>query len=145
MPKTIDAERSCGGGDVFNPGCPSRAVLEMLAEKWALLVVHTLANGPARTSQLRRQVGGISEKMLIQTLRRLERNGFVSRRAYPEVPPRVEYSLTALGASLSEPITTLDRRKPSSRHRNGAARIRPTRRMMAARIRCLAVGRPRAR
>src|SRR6478672_9526877 len=73
------------------------------------LVVHTLANGPARTSQLRRQVGGISEKMLIQTLRRLERNGFVSRRAYPEVPPRVEYSLTALGASLSEPITTLDR------------------------------------
>jgi DNA-binding HxlR family transcriptional regulator len=81
----------------------------MLAEKWARLVVHTLANGPARTSQLRRQVGGISEKMLIQTLRRLERNGFVSRRAYPEVPPRVEYSLTALGASLSEPITTLDR------------------------------------
>jgi DNA-binding HxlR family transcriptional regulator len=81
----------------------------MLAEKWALLVVHTLANGPARTSQLRRQVGGISEKMLIQTLRRLERNGFVSRRAFPEVPPRVEYSLTALGASLSEPITTLDR------------------------------------
>ena len=63
----------------------------------------------ARTSQLRRKVGGISEKMLIQTLRRLERNGFVSRRAYPEVPPRVEYSLTALVASLSEPITTLDR------------------------------------
>ena len=79
MPKTIDAEHTCGGGDVFNPGCPSRAVLEMLAEKWALLVVHTLANGPARTSQLRRQVGGISEKMLIQTLRRLERSGFVSQ------------------------------------------------------------------
>ena len=61
MQKAIDAERSCGG-DVFNPRCPSRAVLEMLGEKWALLVVHTLANGPARTSQLRRQVGGISEK-----------------------------------------------------------------------------------
>jgi DNA-binding HxlR family transcriptional regulator len=68
-----------------------------------------LANGPARTSELRRRIGGISDKMLIQTLRRLERNGFVERRAFPEVPPRVEYSLTPLGASLSEPITTLDR------------------------------------
>lgn len=95
-------------GNVFNPGCPSRAVLGVLAEKWALLLVHTLAGGPARTSELRRRIGGISEKMLIQTLRRLERNGFVARRAYPEVPPRVEYSLTALGASLSEPITSLD-------------------------------------
>jgi DNA-binding HxlR family transcriptional regulator len=96
-------------GNVFDPCCPARAVLEVLAEKWALLLVHMLANGPARTSELRRRIGGISDKMLIQTLRRLERNGFVERRAFPEVPPRVEYSLTALGASLSEPITTLDR------------------------------------
>jgi DNA-binding HxlR family transcriptional regulator len=96
-------------GDVFNAGCPSRTILELLAEKWALLLVHALASGPARTAALRRRVGGISEKMLIQTLRRLERNGFVARRAYPEVPPRVEYALTPLGASLSEPITTLDR------------------------------------
>jgi DNA-binding HxlR family transcriptional regulator len=96
-------------GNVFDPACPARAVLEVLAEKWALLLVHMLANGPARTAQLRRRIGGISDKMLIQTLRRLERNGFVERRAFPEVPPRVEYSLTALGASLSEPITTLDR------------------------------------
>lgn len=96
-------------GDVFNPGCPSRAVLAALAGKWALLLIHTLAGGPARTAQLRRRIGGISEKMLIQTLRRLERDGLVARRAYPEVPPRVEYSLTALGASLSGPITTLDR------------------------------------
>jgi DNA-binding HxlR family transcriptional regulator len=96
-------------GNVFDPGCPARAVLEVLAEKWALLLVHMLANGPARTSELRRRIGGISDKMLIQTLRRLERNGFVERRAFPEVPPRVEYSLTPLGASLSEPITTLDR------------------------------------
>ena len=107
MPKAMDAERGCEG-DVFNP--PVRlAPCSRCSPRRALLVVHTLANGPARTSQLRRQVGGISEEMLIQTLRRLERNGFVSRRAYPEVPPRVEYSLTALGASLSEPITTLDR------------------------------------
>ncbi len=96
-------------GDVFNPTCPARAALEVLAEKWALLLIHMLARGPARTAELRRQVGGISDKMLIQTLRQLERHGFVARRAYPEVPPRVEYSLTELGASLSEPITTLDR------------------------------------
>ena len=96
-------------GDVFDAGCPARHVLEVLAEKWALLVVHVLAGGPARTAELRRRIGGISDKMLIQTLRRLERNGFVLRRAFPEVPPRVEYSLTPLGASLSEPITTLDR------------------------------------
>jgi DNA-binding HxlR family transcriptional regulator len=96
-------------GDVFNPGCPARAILEILAEKWALLLVHMLARGPARTAELRRQIGGISDKMLIQTLRRLERSGFVARHAYPEVPPRVEYSLTPLGMSLSGPITMLDR------------------------------------
>jgi DNA-binding HxlR family transcriptional regulator len=96
-------------GNVFDPCCPARAVLEVLAEKWALLLVHTLAKGPARTAELRRRIGGISDKMLIQTLRRLERSGFVERRAFPEVPPRVQYSLTALGVSLSGPITMLDR------------------------------------
>ena len=95
-------------GNVFNPGCPARSVLDILAEKWPLLVVHTLARGPTRTSELRRRIGDISDKMLIQTLRRLERSGFVSRRAYPEVPPRVEYSLTQLGASLSKPVKALD-------------------------------------
>lgn len=95
--------------NVFSANCPSRAVLDVLAEKWALLLIHSLASGPARTAELRRRIGGISEKMLIQTLRRLQRNGFVARRAFPEVPPRVEYSLTPLGTSLSEPITTLDR------------------------------------
>ncbi len=102
------ADDPCRKADVFKAGCPSRAVLAMLAEKWALLLIHRLAAGPARTSELRRQIGGISEKMLIQTLRRLERNGFVARCAYPEVPPRVEYALTPLGASLSGPITQLD-------------------------------------
>ena len=104
---TQDPAAPCKG-DVFNPTCPSRGVLEVLAEKWALLVIHMLAGGPARTAELRRRVGGVSEKMLIRTLRRLERSGFVSRHAYPEVPPRVEYRLTPLGRSLSEPITALD-------------------------------------
>ncbi len=108
MKKLRSAQPACVG-NVFNAGCPSRGILEVLAEKWALLLIHTLTSGPTRTAELRRRIGGISEKMLIQTLRRLERNGFVMRRAYPEVPPRVEYSLTPLGASLSEPITTLDR------------------------------------
>jgi len=108
MQKPVEPLPSCHG-NVFDACCPARSVLEVLAEKWALLLVHTLAHGPARTAELRRRIGGISDKMLIQTLRRLERNGFVARRAYPEVPPRVEYSLTPLGASLSEPITTLDR------------------------------------
>lgn len=98
----------CLDANVFNAHCPARAVLELLAEKWALLLIHMLSRGPARTSELRRQIGGISEKMLIQTLRRLERNGFITRQAYPEVPPRVEYALTPLGASLSGPIKQLD-------------------------------------
>ncbi len=95
-------------GDVFSPACPARSVLDVLAEKWPLLLIHTLSSGPARTGELGRRVGGISDKMLIQTLRRLERSGFVSRHAYSEVPPRVEYALTPLGASLSEPVKALD-------------------------------------
>ena len=94
--------------NVFSAQCPSRRILELLAEKWALLIVHGLAGGPARTAVLRRRIDGISEKMLIQTLRRLEQHGFVLRRAFAEVPPRVEYELTPLGASLSEPIRALD-------------------------------------
>lgn len=106
MPKA--KKNPCPDANVFNAHCPARTVLELLAEKWALLLIHMLSRGPARTSELRRQIGGISEKMLIQTLRRLERNGLVTRRAYPEVPPRVEYALTPLGASLSGPIKQLD-------------------------------------
>ena len=87
--------------NVFNGRCPSRRVLAVLAEKWTLLVVSQLANGPMRTAEIRRSVDGVSEKMLIQTLRKLEGFGLVSRRSYPEVPPRVEYRLTPLGRSLA--------------------------------------------
>jgi DNA-binding HxlR family transcriptional regulator len=75
--------------------------MAVLAEKWTLLIVAQLANGPMRTAEIRRGVDGVSEKMLIQTLRKLEAFGLVSRKAYPEVPPRVEYRLTSLGRSLS--------------------------------------------
>lgn len=94
--------------DVFSAECRSREVLDMLAQKWSLLILHSLDEGPKRTAELRRHVDGISEKMLIQTLRGLERSGFVARRAYPEVPPRVEYRLTPLGTSLSGLVRALD-------------------------------------
>ena len=87
--------------NVFNSRCPSRRVLALLAEKWTLLVLSQLANGPMRTAQIRRGVDGVSEKMLIQTLRKLESFGLVSRRSFPELPPRVEYRLTPLGRSLA--------------------------------------------
>jgi DNA-binding HxlR family transcriptional regulator len=87
--------------NVFSARCPSRRVLAVLAEKWTLLILSQLANGPMRTAEIRRGVDGISEKMLIQTLRKLEAFGLVSRKSYPELPPRVEYRLTPLGRSLA--------------------------------------------
>ena len=87
--------------NVYSSACPSRRVMAVLAEKWTLLIVAQLADGPKRTAEIRRCVDGISEKMLIQTLRKLEGFGLVSRRSYPEVPPRVEYRLTTLGRSLA--------------------------------------------
>src|SRR3954469_9540986 len=87
--------------NIFSSACPSRRVMAVLAEKWTLLIVTTLASGPKRTAEIRRSVDGISEKMLIQTLRKLESYSLVSRRSYPEVPPRVEYRLTPLGRSLA--------------------------------------------
>jgi DNA-binding HxlR family transcriptional regulator len=86
--------------NVFSARCPSRRVMAVLAEKWTLLVLAHLAHGPKRTAEIRRSVDGVSEKMLIQTLRKLETFGLVSRRSYPELPPRVEYRLTPLGRSL---------------------------------------------
>ena len=76
--------------DVFLPDCPARKVLELLAEKWSLLIVHALSERHYRTSELRRRIGGISEKMLIQSLRRLEQHGLVHRHSFEEVPPHVE-------------------------------------------------------
>jgi DNA-binding HxlR family transcriptional regulator len=95
-------------GNVFSAKCLSRVVLDLLAEKWALLVIHSLSDGTKRTAELRRHIDGISEKMLIQTLRSLERHGFVARQAFAEVPPRVEYRLTPLGSRLSGLVRALD-------------------------------------
>ncbi|MET9028374.1 helix-turn-helix domain-containing protein [Nocardia sp. NPDC004168] len=82
--------------------CPAREVLTVLADKWVMLVLGVLRGhgGPIRFNELRRRLDGITQKMLTRTLRALEREGLVHRAVYPTVPPRVEYSLTELGASI---------------------------------------------
>lgn len=93
---------------VFTHGCPTREVLDHVMSKWAPLVLAALGDGePLRWSELRRRADGISEKMLAQTLRTLERDGLVLRVAKPVVPPHVEYSLTPLGAGLVEKLVPL--------------------------------------
>lgn len=87
--------------------CPSRTSLARIANKWTALIVIALDDGPLRFSEIRAAVGGISGKVLTDTLRDLERDGILSRRAFAEVPPRVEYELTALGVTLTEPLGAL--------------------------------------
>ena len=87
--------------------CPIRDVLDRVGDAWTVLVVTTLRARPARFNQLRREVGGISQRMLTVTLRSLERDGLVSRRVIPTTPPQVEYSLTRLWHSLHEALTPL--------------------------------------
>lgn len=84
-----------------------RQVLDRVGERWSLLAVLALSRGPQRFNQLRRAVEGVSQRMLTLTLRRLERDGLVSRAVHPSVPPQVEYALTALGRSLLPPVQSL--------------------------------------
>ena len=86
--------------DAFLKACPSRALLTRIAEKWTLLVLVALRDGPVRFGALRRRVEGVSQKMLTQTLRALEGDGLVTRHLYDEMPLRVEYELTKRGRSL---------------------------------------------
>jgi len=95
--------------NVFNGKCGSQQVLDLIANKWAALIIYALARGTKRYSQLQREIGGVSQKMLTQTLRSLERDGLVAREVYPVVPPRVEYSLTTLGRTLIEPLRAICR------------------------------------
>ncbi|MEU1296414.1 helix-turn-helix domain-containing protein [Streptomyces sp. NPDC005840] len=94
-------------GERFLADCPARLAVELLADKWAAVVLYGLSEGPVRHGDLAELIGGISRKVLTQTLRRLEAHGLVSRHAYAEVPPRVEYGLTPLGATLIDPILML--------------------------------------
>ena len=86
--------------NVFDSNCPTRQVLDLIADKWTVLVVRRLSEGTLRFAELRRSVDGISQKVLTNILRGLERDGIVTRRVYASVPPKVEYSLTKLGRSM---------------------------------------------
>jgi DNA-binding HxlR family transcriptional regulator len=94
--------------DPYAQDCPSRRLLDRIGDRWTVLIVGALDPGPQRFSALAARVGGISQKMLTQTLRSLERDGFVTRTVYPEIPPRVEYELTELGRSLQRPLRALE-------------------------------------
>jgi len=95
--------------DVYDQaGCPARLVLDRIADKWTALVIGILSQSDLRRfSELRRMIGGISQKMLTQTLRDLQRDGLVHRTIYAEIPPRVEYELTPLGRTLCAPLEGL--------------------------------------
>ena len=92
----------------FNASCPSQGILALIGSKWSMLLLCILSEGPVRSGELGRRAGGISQKMLTQTLRELERHGIVNRKDHGEVPPRVEYSLTPLGRSLAQLVRGIE-------------------------------------
>ncbi|MCE3261279.1 MAG: hypothetical protein K0R43_358 [Pseudoduganella sp.] len=101
------ARRAARPGNVLAAACPSRAVLSHVTSRWGVLVLVVLLGGMHRFSQLRKEVGGVSEKMLAQTLVALEGDGFVLRTALPVIPPHVEYSLTPMGREVAERLEVL--------------------------------------
>jgi DNA-binding HxlR family transcriptional regulator len=97
------SDRPC----VLKAGCPSRELLARICDKWTALVVRSLARRTLRYNELQREVAGISQKMLTQTLRALEEDGVIARKVYPVIPPMVEYSLTPLGRTLVKPLCVI--------------------------------------
>jgi DNA-binding HxlR family transcriptional regulator len=93
--------------DIMQDACPTRQVLARIADKWTMLVILALTDGTLRFSRLRARIGGVTQKMLTQTLRGLERDGMVSRRVFATVPVTVEYRLTPLGHSLAEAVSVI--------------------------------------
>src|SRR5664279_2774026 len=107
MQTEIQGAAAATTGNAYAGTCPTRLVLDRIADKWAVLVLGLLGDGPIRFNRLRRQIEGISQKMLSQTLKSLERDGLVSRKATPTVPVTVEYSITPLGETLSATVDGL--------------------------------------
>jgi DNA-binding HxlR family transcriptional regulator len=100
---TTQPQQSCA----FDQTSGIRKALDLVADKWTALIIMALAQDTKRYSELQRKIGGISQKMLTQTLRQLETSGLIHRKVYPVVPPMVEYSLTPLGVTLVEPLKAL--------------------------------------
>ena len=100
--------------NAYDSNCPTRQVLDRVADKWTVLILLLLARKPTRFNELRRAIDGISQKMLAQTLRKLERDGLVNRKVIATVPVTVEYSITALGRTLSNTVDAL--RKWAEKH-----------------------------
>ena len=103
MPTKTAAQQRAEAKMAYNAylaACPSRQLLDSISDKWVTLVLAHLAEGPQRYSELSRKLAGVSQKMLTQTLRKLERDGMISRTVTPSVPVRVDYELTPLGRSL---------------------------------------------
>lgn len=92
--------------NIYEDRCPAREMLDRLADKWVLLILARLQNEPVRFNQLRRDIKGISQKVLSQTLKKLERDGLLSRSVFATVPATVEYALTDLGQSLTQTVHT---------------------------------------
>ena len=98
---------ACPKPDAYAATCPTRLVLDRVADKWAVLILGLLGDGPVRFNAIRRCIEGISQKVLSQTLKSLERDGLVSRKAIATVPVTVEYTITPLGATLAESVDAL--------------------------------------
>ncbi|RYV49752.1 transcriptional regulator [Pengzhenrongella frigida] len=108
MVTTCAGVSAAPGGDPYQQGCPTRRILDRIGDRWTVLVVGALGDGTARFSELKRRIEGISQKMLTQTLREMERDGLVTRTMYAQVPVRVEYQLTDAGMSLRGPLKALE-------------------------------------
>ncbi|POT57242.1 transcriptional regulator [Citrobacter amalonaticus] len=104
---TSTLSRQLRDGNLFAEQCPSREVLKHVTSRWGVLILVALRDGTHRFSDLRRKMGGVSEKMLAQSLQALEQDGFINRVSFPVVPPHVEYSLTGLGEQVSDKVAAL--------------------------------------
>lgn len=101
------AKIGAGVGNAYDAHCPTRLVLDQLADKWAVLILGAVTDQPVRFNELKRRIEGISQKMLGQTLKKLERNGLVERQAFATVPVTVTYSITPLGRTLAASVNSL--------------------------------------